>query len=131
MATTTSSIHISDVRTIAIPVDDQDRALAFYRDVLGFEIRLDAPMGPGQRWIEVAPPSAATSIALVQAGTAPSTGAETGIRLTADSAAAARHGLASAGVDVDPDIVAFPVPMFTFRDPEGNNLVVVEQPKEG
>jgi len=131
VATTASSIHISDVRTIAISVRDQDRALAFYRDILGFETRLDAPMGPGRRWIEVAPPGATTSIALVAAGTAPASGAETGVRLTTDSAAAAHDGLSSAAVDVDPEIQSVPVPMFSFRDPDGNRFVIVEQPREG
>jgi catechol 2,3-dioxygenase-like lactoylglutathione lyase family enzyme len=34
-----------------IPVDDQDRALAFYRDMLGFTVQTDAPYAEGWRWI--------------------------------------------------------------------------------
>ena len=56
---------ITDVRTVAITVRDQDQALGFYVDTLGFEKRLDAPFSPTMRWIEVAPPGAATSVALV------------------------------------------------------------------
>ena len=57
---------ITDVRTVGVPVADQDRALAFYLEKLGFEKRLDAPVEQlGGRWIEVAPPRAATTIALV------------------------------------------------------------------
>jgi lactoylglutathione lyase len=41
-------IQITAVRTVAIPVADQDAALAFYTDKLGFEKRLDA-VGGGQR----------------------------------------------------------------------------------
>ena len=55
---------ITDIRTIGITVSDQDQALAFYVDRLGFEKRLDAPISPTMRWIEVAPAGAATSIAL-------------------------------------------------------------------
>jgi len=47
--------HITAVRTVSVPVTDQDRALEFYVGKLGFEKRLEAPYGDGQRWIEVAP----------------------------------------------------------------------------
>ena len=55
---------ITDVRTIGITVADQDDALSFYVDTLGFEKRLDAPISPTMRWIEVAPVGAKASIAL-------------------------------------------------------------------
>ncbi len=42
------------IQTITIPVADQDRALAFYRDVLGFEVTADNAFGD-QRWLSVAP----------------------------------------------------------------------------
>jgi catechol 2,3-dioxygenase-like lactoylglutathione lyase family enzyme len=38
-----------------LPHDDPDLALAFYRDVLGFEVRLDVGY-EGMRWITVGPP---------------------------------------------------------------------------
>ena len=38
-----------------LPQDDPDAALAFYRDVLSFEVRLDVGYG-GMRWITVGPP---------------------------------------------------------------------------
>lgn len=34
-------------------VDDQDRALAFYTEVLGLELAADTPLGPGARWLTV------------------------------------------------------------------------------
>ena len=36
-------------------VDDQDKALAFYRDVLGLELKNDVPLGD-ERWLTVASP---------------------------------------------------------------------------
>ena len=39
-----------------LPVTDQDRALAFYCDVLGFTIEMDAPFETDWRWIFVAIP---------------------------------------------------------------------------
>ena len=62
-----TTTRMREVRTIGIPVRDQGKALDFYRDKLGFEKRLDAPFGHGQRWLEVAPPGGATTIALVPA----------------------------------------------------------------
>ena len=127
MAGASAGTRINDVRTVGIPVTDQERALSFYVDRLGFEKRLDAPFGTGQRWVEVAPPGAATSIALigVRDGRA---GIDTQIRLTTEDAAATHAELRSRGVDTDADLILFPVPMFTFRDQDGNRLVIVEQP---
>ena len=43
---------------------DQDRALVFYTEILGFTIRTDAPFNEKQRWIELALPGAQTGITL-------------------------------------------------------------------
>jgi predicted enzyme related to lactoylglutathione lyase len=57
---------ISHVGTVSIFVSDQDRALDFYTNKMGFELRGDNPMGPpgAPRWIEVAPKGAQTRIVL-------------------------------------------------------------------
>lgn len=52
------------IKTVGIYVTDQDKALAFYRDTLGFELRRDLPMGSSGRWIEVAPQGVQTSLVL-------------------------------------------------------------------
>ena len=39
-----------------VTIDDPDKALTFYRDVLGLEVRLDVPFD-GFRWLTVGPPS--------------------------------------------------------------------------
>jgi catechol 2,3-dioxygenase-like lactoylglutathione lyase family enzyme len=39
-----------------LPHDDPDASLAFYRDTLGFEVRLDVGKGK-MRWITVGPPN--------------------------------------------------------------------------
>jgi lactoylglutathione lyase len=118
---------IRDIRTVGIPVRDQDRALEFYIGTLGFEKRLDAPFGAG-RWVEVAAPGASTSVALVAAAEDTAVGVDTGIRFTTADAAADHAHLRAAGVDVDEELLLYPgvPPMFTFRDADGNTLVVVE-----
>ena len=127
MPATGTTTRITEVRTVGIPVDDQDRALAFYVDKLGFEKRMDASFGEGERWVEVAPRGAATSIALVRASDALSAGIDTGLRLASEDAAADHATLRTLGVDVDPEVIPNPVPMFPFRDPDGNRLIIVEQ----
>jgi catechol 2,3-dioxygenase-like lactoylglutathione lyase family enzyme len=124
---TETTIHISDVHTVGIPVSDQDAALAFYTGKLGFEKRLDGEFAPGERWLEVAPPGAATSVALVQARTG-GAGVDTQIRLTTTDARADHAALRDAGVDVDAEVISYPVPMFVLRDPDGNVLRIVEVP---
>ena len=119
--------RISKVVTVAIPVSDPDRALEFYVGTLGFEKRLDAPFGQGQRWIQVAPPGATTTVALAPPGTT-TPGVDTGIRFTTADAEADHAHLQARGVDVDEEILRWEgvPPMFSFRDPEGNTLYVVE-----
>jgi catechol 2,3-dioxygenase-like lactoylglutathione lyase family enzyme len=120
--------RITQVGTVGIPVDDQDRALGFYVEKLGFETRMDLPYGDGERWIEVAPPGAATTIALVRTSGRSPSGVDTGVRFSTEDAAADHRALQAGGVDVDAEIIPYPVPMFTFRDPDGNRLVIVQRP---
>ena len=118
---------ITDVRTIGVTVKDQDAALAFYTGTLGFEKRLDAPISPTARWIEVAPPGAGTSIALTAADASPEVRTETGIRFTVPDAEAERDALEARGVAVGELLRWDDVPpMFTFDDPDGNRFVIVE-----
>ena len=46
---------MQSVATVTLVVDDYDRAIAFYRDKLGFELVADTPLGGGKRWVAVAP----------------------------------------------------------------------------
>ncbi len=119
-----ATTHIIGVRTVGIPVSDQDRALAFYTGTLGLQKRLDVPFGDG-RWVEVAPADAATSVALVQAHAGDAIGVETGVRFASRDVPADHAELRAHGVDVD-ELLSVPVAMFVFRDPDGNRLEIVE-----
>src|ERR1700760_1821085 len=55
---------ITQIKFVGVPVSDQDRALAFYTDKLGFEVATDQAMGPGQRWIELRIANAPTRLVL-------------------------------------------------------------------
>jgi catechol 2,3-dioxygenase-like lactoylglutathione lyase family enzyme len=128
MSATETTTNISQLGTVGIPVRDQDKALDFYVGVLGFEKGMDVAFGQGERWVEVAPSGASTSIALMRVGDGLPTGVDTRLRLTTSDARADHAGLLGRGVDVDPDVMPYPVPMFSFRDPDGNRLIIVERP---
>jgi catechol 2,3-dioxygenase-like lactoylglutathione lyase family enzyme len=123
-----TSTPITDVRTVGVPVSNQDRAIDFYLDKLGFEKRLDVPVEQfGGRWIEVAPPGAMITIALVPTREGVPAGVETGIRFTTANAAAAHANLQARGVDVG-ELLSWPgvPPMFAVRDQDGNGLEITE-----
>jgi predicted enzyme related to lactoylglutathione lyase len=55
---------IKHIKFISVPVRDQQRALEFWTKKVGFTVKTDAPIGPGQRWIELAIPGADTGLVL-------------------------------------------------------------------
>ena len=123
----TTGVRINGVATVSVPVTDHDRALEFYVGTLGMEVRRDASFGQGQRWVEVAPAGATTTVALAPPGEV-KPGVDSGIRLTTTDAAADHADLQAAGVQVDPEVLNFPgvPPMFGFHDPDGNRLYIVQ-----
>jgi catechol 2,3-dioxygenase-like lactoylglutathione lyase family enzyme len=119
---------ITRIGTVLVPVSDQDRALQFFVETLGFEVRIDGVFGGGERWIEVAPPGAETTVALVDGVEEGPGGAE--VSFATDDAEAAHADLRARGVDADAEVLHLGEgvpPMFTFRDPDGNRYRVVER----
>jgi catechol 2,3-dioxygenase-like lactoylglutathione lyase family enzyme len=130
MSKVTSKLNLTQVGRVCVTVADTDRAIDFYVDALGFEKVVDVPMGPDMRWVEVALPGTATTIALApppqgeKAG-----GSQTGICLDTSDVDADHAALKAAGVDVDEEVTRWggPVPpMFWLRDPDGNSLIIVQ-----
>jgi catechol 2,3-dioxygenase-like lactoylglutathione lyase family enzyme len=128
MADIQTKTSITQIGTVIVPAADQDRALEFYIDKLGFEKRSDVPFGNGERWVEVAPPGAATSIALMPPRAGDSTGVDTRVAFSTKDIDADHSDLKARGVDVDAEVMRMggPVPpMFFLRDQDGNSLLVV------
>jgi catechol 2,3-dioxygenase-like lactoylglutathione lyase family enzyme len=127
---TRTGTRVTQVGTVIVPVSDQDRAIEFYVDKLGFEKRADIPFGDGQqRWVEVAPAGAATTVALVPPREGDPTGVDTRIAYSTGDIDADHASLKERGVDVDAEVMRMgdPVPpMFFFRDPDGNQSFLVE-----
>jgi catechol 2,3-dioxygenase-like lactoylglutathione lyase family enzyme len=127
MSTTTG--QVSTISLVIIPSTDQDKSIEFYVDSLGFEKRTDVPFGGDYRWVEVYPPEGNTGIALAPPRPQDPTAVQTGITLATGDIDATYENLKSRGVDVDEEVqrMGDPVPpMFWFRDPDGNTLMVVQ-----
>jgi catechol 2,3-dioxygenase-like lactoylglutathione lyase family enzyme len=120
---------ITKLGRVIVPVADQDAAIAFYTDKLGFSLAADVPYGDGERWVEVAPPDGTAAIALVPGQGDYQPGRMTGIALATTDARGTHTDLKSKGVDVEAELMggegAVPL-LFSFRDPDGNGMMVVE-----
>ena len=110
-----------------VPVSDIDRAIAFYRDAVGFELDHDTHAGE-HRFAQLTPRGSGCSIVIgtlpAQSEMAP--GSLKGVQLVVADAEAARAELAGRGVDA-PDPVIDPRDggtFFGFADPDGNTWAV-------
>jgi catechol 2,3-dioxygenase-like lactoylglutathione lyase family enzyme len=124
----TTASRLQQITLVAVPSTDQDKSIEFY-ERLGFEKRTDVPFGDQYRWVEVYPPGGTTGIALAPPREGGAVGVETGIILNTDDIDASHAHLKSGGVDVDDEVsrMGGPVPpMFWFRDPDSNTLLIVQ-----
>jgi catechol 2,3-dioxygenase-like lactoylglutathione lyase family enzyme len=116
---------ITQVQLFSLPVADQDRARDFYVDTLGFELVSDTTMGPDQRWVQVRPPGAQTSITLVTWFPSLPAGAVKGTVLETDDLDKDVTELQARGVRIEGGIQQMPWGRFvTLDDPDGNGLVL-------
>ena len=114
------------VQSVSIPVADQDRALTFYTEVLGCELRTDIEVWPGARFVEVVPPGSTVGLVLLP----PDSEIPMAVRLGTSNAETAYARLREAGVTLHNDAVVLldgAPPMFFFADPDGNGLVYSEE----
>ena len=122
--------RITQVGRVLVPVQDQDAAIAFYTNTVGFLLTADAPFGDGDRWVEVAPPGGGAAIALVPPQGEYQPGRLTGIALTSPDPRADHAELTTKGVDVDAELMGGDgtVPLlFFFRDRDKNQLMIVQE----
>ena len=126
-----SPASVTNIGVAMFTVSDQDAALAFYTEKLGFEVRADIPYGENgeHRWLEVAPPGSTARLALNPPMNDEPGGGGIGVE-TADVRGEYVRLEALGGVDLDPEPMQPPgAPlMFMMRDPDGNHIAVVERP---
>ena len=125
---------VSNIGVAMFAVADQDAALAFYTEKLGYEVRSDTRFGENgeMRWLEVAPPGSNARLALNPPMGGQPGGGSIGVE-TPDVMAGHRRLSAIGGIDLDPEPMSAPgAPLlFMMRDPDGNNIAVVEVPASG
>ncbi len=122
---------LSNIGVAMFSVADQDAALAFYTEKLGFEVHADTRFGEHDemRWLEVAPPGSHARLALNPPMGGEPGGSAIGVETT-DVLGEHRRLSAIGGIDLDPEPMRVPgAPLlFMLRDPDGNNIAVVEAP---
>ncbi len=120
---------VTNIGVVMFAVADQDAALAFYTEKLGFEVRGDDRFGEHgeHRWLEVAPPGSTARLALNPPMGGQPGGGGIGVETT-DVLGEHRRLSAIGGIDVDPEPMRMPgAPlMFGLRDPDGNHVWIVE-----
>ncbi|EYR63333.1 glyoxalase [Actinotalea ferrariae CF5-4] len=125
---TTTPAPQASLATVMFVVSDQDAALSFYTDTLGWELRGDVRFGPDgeHRWLEVAPPGSTARLALNPPMGGTPGGSAIGVEVQDVLAEHARLS-AVGGIDLDP--VPDPMPgvplLFALRDPDGNHIWIV------
>jgi catechol 2,3-dioxygenase-like lactoylglutathione lyase family enzyme len=116
---------ISQVQVVSVPVSDQDRAKAFYVEILGLALLTDQQFTPEMRWVMVSPPGGAALTLVTWFPTMPS---------------GSLKGLVLESADLDGDAAAFEAKgvvvsevqdapwgrFVTFDDPDGNGIVLQE-----
>jgi len=133
MSARLEGVHLNPtrLRIVSVPVSDQERAKQFYVETLGFELRSDSPMGPEQRWVEVAPPGSTTALTLVTWFESMPAGSLQGLVLECDDIQATYDELGSRGVQFHGPIEQqFWGTFATFSDPDGNGWVLSQAQAE-
>ena len=124
---------ISQIHSATLMVRDQDEALDFYVNKLGFEKLSDEPYGEGSRWVVVAPPGAATGLAL---STPRDMGRSEeahevykGVSLLTPDIDVAYERLCERGVvfTQPPQMMPWGAKATWFTDPDGNEFFLTEQ----
>jgi lactoylglutathione lyase len=125
----TSKTTLSNIGVAMFTVADQDAAIAFYTEKLGFELRGDNTYGENgeMRWVEVAPPGSRARLALNPPMNNEPGGSGIGVE-TPDVLGEHARLSAIGGIDIDPEPMRAPgAPLlFMLRDPDGNHIAVVE-----
>ena len=129
-----SPTTVSNIGVAMFTVADQDAALAFYTQKLGFEVRSDMRFGENgeMRWLEVAPPGSTARLALNPPMSGQPGGSSIGVE-TPDVTGEHERLKGLGDVDVDAEMMRAPgtPAMFSLRDPDGNQIWVVETPATG
>src|SRR5262249_8333866 len=116
------------IELVAIPVTDVDRAKAFYVDQVGFNADHDHQVSDQRRFVRLTPPGAACRGGLGAGFGGMPRGAQKGVQMVVDAAAAAREQLISRGVQASEVDVQQWGSFVYFSDPDGNTWALQQLP---
>ena len=116
---------IRGVKFVSISVTNQDRALAFYTEKLGFRLLTDQPYDAEQRWIELGIPGADTRVVLFRCGDAMKPGGDTNVTFWSDDVEGTARELKTRGVEfaMEPKREDWGTAAI-FQDLDGNRFVL-------
>ena len=117
---------ITRIKFVAIPVSDQERALRFYTEQVGFALISDQPFGEGMRWIELEPPGAETRVVLFTADAHRLLiGTPSNVTFGTDDVKQTYADMKERGVEFTGPPTEQPWGTFAqFRDPDGNSFIL-------
>ncbi len=119
---------INNIQVTTVFVTDQDKAIEFYRDTLGMEVRIDTMMGENFRWVEVVPTGATTSISLSLPFPGASAGNPTGMIFdTADVMKFYEEKKDTVNFTKVPEAQPWGGVMGEFSDPDGNTFSIAQR----
>jgi predicted enzyme related to lactoylglutathione lyase len=119
-------VMIKQIKFVSIPVADQNRALDFYTDKLGFTIITDQPFDEKQRWIELRVPKAETRLVLFTAeGEEKRIGTTMNMSFACEDIGQTYEQLKARGVEFEGPPEKQPWGSYAiFKDSEGNRFVI-------
>ncbi|MBX9601216.1 MAG: VOC family protein [Bryobacteraceae bacterium] len=116
---------IRGVKFASIPVTDQDRAVDFYTEKLGFRILTDQPFDGTQRWIELGIPGADTRLVLFRFDGGLTPGGFMNVTFWAEDVEATAREMKAKGVEFVKDVEKQDWGTSAiFRDADGNQFVL-------
>jgi len=116
---------IRGVKFASVPVNDQDAALAFYTEKLGFRVLTDQPFDGKQRWLELGISGADTRLVLFRYDGGPKPGMQMNVTFWADDVEATVRELRQKGVEftMGPQKADWGTAAM-FKDPDGNTFLL-------
>jgi len=116
---------IRGIKFASIPVTDQDRALAFYTEKLGFRLLTDQPFNDKQRWLELGIPGADTRVVLFRFEGSLQPGSMMNVTFWTDDVEGTYRELKAKGVEFTAEPTKQPWGTFAiFKDLDGNTFVM-------
>ena len=120
---------ITHIKFVSVPTRDQDRALKFWTEQVGFTLLTDQPFSESQRWIELKVRDSDTRLVLFTPdGQEERIGSFFNGALACDDVEATHRQLSERGVEfVTPPTKQHWGHFAIFRDPDGNQFVLSQR----